>query len=174
MAKARKRDISKDVTVRVRPGQEVIVKNTVTADDLSRPFWHRWADSCNKVPADVWPLSTKHHPKCRRLAAACACVERSIKIADMHTMQLVNSIKWCIRHAGRYLTNSPFSNLGLSRADLLATVPQWASLLVEAKKRNLNIIDFAPAEPGWISEDSYSQWFIDGMVAVGKKALIGK
>jgi hypothetical protein len=63
---------------------------------------------------------------------------KPMKIADMHDMQLVNTIKYVIRFASRQLM-APFSNFGITKAQILADHPQWASLLGEAKKRKLKI-----------------------------------
>lgn len=173
-APKKKKDTYKEVTVRIKPGQQVITKTTPKSEDIDRPFFSRWAEKCRTIPSDTWAMPQKHHPKCKRITTFCACPKNEIKIADMHTMQLVNAIKWCIRTATSYLSNNGFSNLGVSRAQALAIVPQWGELLREAKKRELKIVEHVSAENSWDQEEHHAKWFEDAMLAIGMRALEGK
>lgn len=121
----------------------MVKKTAVTINEDGaklRPYFYRWVENCSVVPGDVWALPKKHGKK-HAPTEKCECPIQTIKITDMHTMQLVNSIKWCIRSAEVVLRADLFSTLGTSRAQLLSRSPQWCALLIEAKNRRLHIVD---------------------------------
>ena len=171
-AKKKKSATAVPVTVHIKPGQQVVVTNTPKSTDIQRKYFYKWLEQNAKVPEGTWARVTKHHPKCRR-SRFCVCPPNHIQIADMHTMALVNAIRWCIRLADDTLRSSSFELFAESRATLLARSSKWAELLAEGKKRQLRIVGDGTAYNYNARTDTvhqgYNLWFEEAWLAVVMK-----
>ena len=93
-------------------------------------------------------------------------IPEPVRISEMHTMQVVNAIKWCIRTARIEISNGVWTNMRASIAELLSVVPQWYELLCEAKRRKLKIV--YGTDP---YEGSYTMWYQECMEVLAMKEL---
>ena len=153
---------TKKKTVTVQVGRNEAVQITkAPANPFGSSSLRKLNDDHNrlKIPEGEWILRRKKMPIVEidgKLLREDNPPE-TIKISDMHTMQLVNAIKWCIRSATRDIM-SPFNNFNLSKAKILAPYPWWKALLTEAKARKLKMVTFNSCwDPA--HEHVYAEWF---------------
>jgi hypothetical protein len=170
MAKAKK-----SVVIRrelwLKKGQQIIVTSQPKASQIAKPYFAKWLESCQELPADMWHTAARHKKACRerpllandnngyldkRQPCICGAEEKAlVKIADMHPAMLANTIKWVLRLVGQEIA-SPFAHYGVTKAQLLAAVPQWNTLLNEAKNKQLEM-----AGVGWDA-----QWWRECKAAI--------
>lgn len=114
-----------------------------------RPWWHSFvAKMTSKVKEDEWPMPAKRTKKKEgNTTIWTETIKPPIKIADMHPARLDNTIKWCVLMVQREMTRSPYIYMGTTKAELLATLPQWATLLQTAKQKRVFRIT-----KGWCSK----------------------
>jgi hypothetical protein len=147
----------KPMTVRVDPGQTAIVRTHVTHDVLPKTYFFKWVEQCKKIPEDHWQPRVRHLKVCEKgqqivdskgfldKIMGCTCrKEVPIPIATMHNMQLINSMKWAVDMATKAIASSRYAYFNVTKAQLLATLPQWKHMLIEAQKRDLYIVQNAP------------------------------
>jgi hypothetical protein len=125
-----------------------------------REFKYVGTDLGGVVKEDEWPVkptrkTIKHDDKSVTVEVT---YHPPIKIADMHDMHLVNTIKSVIRTATRVLM-APFSTFGRTKAQILAGHPQWPALLAEVKKRKLRIAFAEGYKGAYVSHE----WFDEAM-----------
>src|SRR5688572_29462877 len=101
------------------------------SEDIKTSYWHTWQQQCRRLAPDEWQKAARRTRRIKNGTIEYKVIEYPPqKIADMHVMQLVHTIKWCVRLAHRECSN--FKNFGKTQADLLAPIPQWRSLVEEA------------------------------------------
>jgi len=165
MTSRTKKAKTKTITVTVKAGQAVQIVSAVSAStDVRRPYFLKWVDSCSNIPVDHWRPARKNQK---------AKFSEPIPISSMHTMQLVNAIKWCMRSAMAAMAHSPYYYIDWTPASLLAMSPQWAYLLQEAKVRQLRIVghELYDYNMGGLVGFEYSKWFEEAFKAVAFKKL---
>lgn len=167
------------MTVVLQPDQQVIITAKPKHEDIPKPYWYKWLEKCKTIPEDEWPVGKPkvhgphevpiiYYPQGSQLVTTetekvdwCTCKVETVKISEMHTMRLVNSIKWCVKLAQAALNQTTWSSgFGTSKASLLATSPQWKCLLYEAKKRKLHMIYALGGRHG------YAQWYEEARKAI--------
>lgn len=166
---AKKKVRTREVVLQVPHSKRVVlvgVEDHITtvpkATEIRKPLFAKWLEICQKIPSDHWLKSVKLRETqdgvyTRRVQS----VPESFPISQMHTMQLVNSIRWCVKMADQALRVNLYINFGVSRAQYLAKSPQWGSLLSEAKTRDLKMIHmyFDVNAP-------YAEWYGEAMTAI--------
>lgn len=159
------------VPVKLPENVKVIFTANPKHTDFPKTFFYKWEESCKQIPADRWPLGrkkvSKKYVEALHQNSQCALHSyvgtdqgfpdcrgelQTIAIADMHAMQLVNTIKWCIRLAKKEIAKEGFQLMTITAAQLLAPVPQWKTLLEEGLKRELSITGGKGFENYWVQE----------------------
>lgn len=161
-----------DRIIVVSNDKKVIVTSNPKSSQIPRPYFYRWVKELERCPADMWPV--KRGKPVTVSNYTNIPIEGHIRpdavlvpISSMHTMRLVNTIKWCLKLATECIgKSSVFSCTSVSKAQLLAPIPQWRSLLAEAKSRRLKIITWEVSING---EPLYMEWYKDCMIAIMNK-----
>jgi len=122
------------------------------------------------IDSSVWMRG----PKRSKLVHSETNEPTLVRIADMHDMELVNAIKWCIKIA-RSSQNGLYDRFGESKAQILAPVPQWRCLLEEGYKRQLRIVTGC-YDPQCLQHHPHERcaiWYKQALTAIGLYEMDG-